>query len=215
MKIFADTADVSELRRLAAMGLLDGVTTNPSLVAKTGRDYADVVKEICSFVDGPISAEVISTEASGMIEEGLRLAEIHANVVVKTPMGPEGLRACRELTRRGKRVNMTLVFSAGQALLTAKAGAYLVSPFIGRLDDVCEDGMQLIADIVTIYRNYGYKTEVLVASVRHPMHIIEAAKLGADCVTCPPKIIDALMHHPLTDKGLAAFLKDWENRKKA
>ncbi len=214
MKIFADTADVNEIRRLSAMGLLDGVTTNPSLVAKTGRDYADVVKEICALVDGPISAEVIATEAGAMVEEGLKLAEIHPNVVVKTPMGPEGLKACRELSRRGKRVNMTLVFSAGQALLTAKAGAYLVSPFIGRLDDVCEDGMQLIADIVTIYRNYGYKTEVLVASVRHPMHIVEAAKLGADCVTCPPKIIDQLMHHPLTDKGLAAFLKDWENRKK-
>jgi transaldolase len=214
MKIFADTADVAELRRLASMGLLDGVTTNPSLVAKTGREYADVVKEICTLVDGPISAEVISTQASGMIEEGLKLAEIHPNVVVKTPMGAEGLKACRELAKRGKRVNMTLVFSAGQALLTAKAGAYLVSPFVGRLDDVSEDGMSLIADIVTIYRNYGYKTQVLVASVRHPLHIVQSAKLGADCVTCPPKIIEQLMQHPLTDKGLAAFLKDWENRKR-
>ncbi len=214
MKIFADTADVNEIRRLASMGLLDGVTTNPSLVAKAGRDYAEVVKEICALVDGPISAEVISTEASGMVEEGLKLAEIHPNVVVKTPMGPDGLKACRELTRRGKRVNMTLVFSAGQALLTAKAGAFLVSPFIGRLDDIAEDGMALIADIVAIYRNYGYKTQVLVASVRHPMHVVEAAKLGADCVTCPPRIIELLMHHPLTDKGLAAFLKDWESRKK-
>ena len=215
MKIFADTADVKEIARLASMGLVDGVTTNPSLVAKAGRDYAEVVKEICGLVDGPISAEVISTEASGMIEEGLKLAEIHPNVVVKTPMGPEGLKACRELTRRGKRVNMTLVFSAGQALLTAKAGAFLVSPFVGRLDDVAEDGMALISDIVTIYKNYGYKTQVLVASVRHPMHIVESARLGADCVTCPPKIIEQLMHHPLTDRGLAAFLKDWENRKKA
>ena len=214
MKIFADTADVNEIRRLASMGLVDGVTTNPSLVAKTGRDYAEVVKEICAVVDGPISAEVISVDAPGMIEEGLKLAAIHPNVVVKTPMGPEGLKACRELSRRGHRVNMTLVFSAGQALLTAKAGAYLVSPFVGRLDDVSEDGMALIADIVTIYRNYNYKTEVLVASVRHPMHIVEAAKMGADCVTCPAKIIEQLMHHPLTDRGLAAFLKDWENRKK-
>jgi transaldolase len=215
MKIFADTADVNELRRLASMGLVDGVTTNPSLVAKTGRDYADVVKEICTLVDGPISAEVISTEASGMVEEGLKLAEIHPNVVVKTPMGAEGLKACRELSKRGKRVNMTLVFSAGQALLTAKAGAFLVSPFVGRLDDVSEDGMALIADILAIYRNYGYKTQVLVASVRHPLHIVQSAKLGADCVTCPPKIIEQLMQHPLTDRGLAAFLKDWENRRKA
>jgi transaldolase len=214
MKIFADTADTADIRRLASMGLVDGVTTNPSLVAKSGRDYAEVVKEICTLVDGPISAEVIATEAPGMIEEGLKLAEIHPNVVVKTPMGPEGLKACRELTRRGKRVNMTLVFSAGQALLTAKAGAFLVSPFVGRLDDVAEDGMALISDIVGIYRNYGYKTQVLVASVRHPMHIVEAAKIGADCVTCPPKTIEQLMHHPLTDRGLAAFLKDWENRKK-
>jgi len=215
MKIFADTADVNEIRRLASMGLVDGVTTNPSLVAKTGRDYADVVKEICGIVDGPISAEVISTDAPGMIEEGLKLAAIHKNVVVKTPMGAEGLKACRELSRRGHRVNMTLVFSAGQALLTAKAGAYLVSPFVGRLDDCAEDGMALIQDIVTIYRNYSYKTEVLVASVRHPVHIIEAARIGADAVTCPGKIIEQLMNHPLTDKGLAAFLKDWENRKKA
>ena len=215
MKIFADTADVAEIKRLASMGLVDGVTTNPSLVAKTGRDYAEVVKEICGIVDGPISAEVIATEASAMIEEGLRLAAIHPNVVVKTPMGTEGLKACRELSRRGHRVNMTLVFSAGQALLTAKAGAFLVSPFVGRLDDVSEDGMRLIADILTIYRNYGYKTQVLVASVRHPMHIVESARLGADCVTCPAKIIEQLAQHPLTDKGLAAFLKDWENRKKS
>jgi len=214
MKIFADTADVNEIRRLSSMGLVDGVTTNPSLVAKTGREYAEVVKEICEIVDGPISAEVISTDAKGMIAEGLKLAAIHPNIVVKTPMGPDGLVACRELANQGHRVNMTLVFSAGQALLTAKAGAYLVSPFVGRLDDISEDGMQLIADIVTIYRNYGYKTEVLVASVRHPMHIVEAAKLGADCVTCPAKAIEQLMHHPLTDRGLAAFLKDWENRKK-
>ena len=214
MKIFADTADVEEIRRLASMGLVDGVTTNPSLVAKTGREYADVVKEICGVVDGPISAEVIATDAPTMIEEGLRLAAIHPNVVVKTPMGAEGLKACRELTKRGHRVNMTLVFSAGQALLTAKAGAFLVSPFVGRLDDVAEDGMSLISDIVTIYRNYGYRTQVLVASVRHPMHIVEAAKIGADCVTCPSKIIEQLMAHPLTDRGLAAFLKDWENRKR-
>jgi len=214
MKIFADTADVDEIRRLASMGLVDGVTTNPSLVAKTGREYADVVRDICAIVDGPISAEVVATESSAMVEEGLRLSSIHKNVVVKTPMGAEGLKACRELARRGIRVNMTLVFSAGQALLTAKAGAYLVSPFIGRLDDIAQDGMALIGDIVTIYRNYGFKTEVLVASVRHPMHVVDAAKLGAHCVTCPPRFIEALMHHPLTDKGLAAFLKDWENRRR-
>jgi len=214
MKIFADTADVTEIRRLASMGLIDGVTTNPSLVAKTGREYADVVKEICDIVDGPISAEVVSTEASGMIEEGLQLAEIHPNVVVKTPMGAAGLQACRELAGRDIRVNMTLVFSAGQALLAAKAGAYLVSPFIGRLDDISQDGMELIADIVEIYENYAFATEVLVASVRHPMHIVEAAKIGADCVTCPPATIYRLMEHPLTDKGLAASLKDWENRKR-
>lgn len=214
MKIYADTADVAEIRRLASMGLVDGVTTNPSLVAKTGREYADVVREICELVDGPISAEVIATDAKGMVEEGLKLAAIHPNVVVKTPMGAEGLKACRELTQKGHRVNMTLVFSAGQALLTAKAGAFLVSPFVGRLDDVSEDGMGLIADIVSIYGNYGYATKVLVASVRHPMHIVEAAKIGADCVTCPAKTIEQLMNHPLTDRGLAAFLKDWENRKK-
>jgi transaldolase len=214
MKIFADTADVNDIRRLASMGLVDGVTTNPSLVAKAGRDYAEVVKEICELVDGPISAEVIATDAKGMVDEGMRLAAIHPNVVVKTPMGPDGLQACRELSKRGKRVNMTLVFSAGQALLTAKAGAFLVSPFVGRLDDVAEEGMALIADIVTIYRNFGFKTQVLVASVRHPMHVVEAARMGADCVTCPPKTIEQLMHHPLTDRGLAAFLKDWENRKK-
>jgi transaldolase len=214
MKIFADTADAAEIRRLASMGLVDGVTTNPSLVAKTGRDYADVVKEICSIVDGPISAEVIATEAAAMVDEGLRLAAIHPNVVVKTPMGAEGLKACRALARQGHRVNMTLVFSAGQALLTAKAGAFLVSPFVGRLDDCSEDGMDLIADIVAIYRNYGYKTQVLVASVRHPVHVVASARLGADCVTCPPKIIEQLMSHPLTDRGLAAFLKDWENRRR-
>lgn len=214
MKIFADTADVNELRRLASMGLVDGVTTNPSLVAKTGREYADVVKEICEIVDGPISAEVISTEAAGMVEEGLRLAAIHPNVVVKTPMGLAGLQACRELSLKGHRVNMTLVFSPGQALLTAKAGAFLVSPFVGRLDDISQDGMELIADIVRIYENYDYETQVLVASVRHPMHIVEAARLGAHCVTCPAKTIEQLAQHPLTDKGLAAFLKDWENRKR-
>ncbi|MHC4821885.1 MAG: fructose-6-phosphate aldolase [Planctomycetota bacterium] len=215
MKIFADTANVDDLRRLASVGLIDGVTTNPSLVAKEGREYPDVIREICEIVDGPISAEVVTLEASEMIEEGLKLAEIHPNVVIKTPMGSEGLKACRELSKKGHRVNMTLVFSAGQALLTAKAGAYLVSPFIGRLDDLAQDGMQLISDICQIYDNYSFDTQVLVASVRHPMHIVEAARLGAHCVTCPPKAIDQLMKHPMTDKGLAQFMADWENRNKS
>ncbi len=214
MKIFADTANVADIKRLANLGLVDGVTTNPTLVAKEGRDYHEVIREICALVDGPVSAEVVATEAGAMVEEGIAFSKIHQNVVVKCPVGLEGLKATRELSKRGIRVNMTLVFSAGQALLAAKAGAYLVSPFIGRLDDISEDGMGLIRDIVTIYRNYGYATQVLVASVRHPMHVVEAAKIGAHCVTCPPKIIEQLAQHPLTDKGLAAFLKDWENRPK-
>ena len=210
MKLFIDTADVAEIREAASWGVLDGVTTNPSLVAKTGRDFETVLREICALVDGPVSAEVVSTEASGMVEEGERLARIHRNIVVKCPLVPEGLKATRLLTDRGIRVNVTLVFSAAQALLAAKAGAAFISPFVGRLDDVGQDGMLLIDEVVTIYRAYGYQTKVLVASVRHPIHIIETAKMGAHVATMPPAVLKQMYHHPLTDKGLAAFLADWQ-----
>lgn len=211
MKFFADTADCNEIRDLAASGLVDGVTTNPSLVAKTGRDFLQVIKEICAMVEGPVSAEVAATDFDGMMNEGRRLADLATNVAVKVPLTIDGLKACRALTQAGVMVNVTLCFSPTQALLAAKAGASFVSPFIGRLDDVSTDGMGLIADILQIYRNYdSIKTEVLVASVRHPMHVVEAAKLGADIVTVPPPVLRALASHPLTDKGLAAFLADWQ-----
>jgi transaldolase len=212
MKFFVDTADVAEIAELAATGLLDGVTTNPSLVAKSGRNFFEVIKEICALVDGPVSAEVAATAYERMLAEGRRLADLAPNVCVKLPLIWDGLKACRTLANDGIQVNVTLCFSAAQALLAAKAGATFVSPFVGRLDDVGHDGMALIGDIVEIFRNYRdrYATEVLVASVRHPGHVIEAARLGAEVVTVPPKVLHQLVQHPLTDKGLAAFLKDWE-----
>ena len=210
MKFFVDTADVAEIRSLAEAGLVDGVTTNPSLIAKSGRRMADVIAEICSITPGPVSAEVTATDHQGMLAEGRHLREIAPNVAVKVPLTEAGLRACRALSDEGTMVNVTLCFSAGQALLAAKAGAAFISPFVGRLDDVATDGMRLIADIVQIYRNYPHlKTEVLVASARHPMHLVEAAKLGAGAITLPPAVIRQLLKHPLTDKGLDAFLADW------
>jgi transaldolase len=211
MKFFIDTADIDEVRRLAETGMVDGVTTNPSLVAKTGRSFTEIIAEICAIVPGPISAEVTATDADGMIEEGRKLAAIAENVAVKVPLTVDGLSACKALADAGSMVNVTLCFSAAQAILAAKAGATFVSPFIGRLDDTGTDGMGLISDICEIYANYpDFETQVLVASVRHPMHVVEAARLGADVVTIPPKILSQLYNHPLTDKGLAAFLADWE-----
>ncbi|MCU0889620.1 MAG: fructose-6-phosphate aldolase [Rubritepida sp.] len=210
MKFFVDTADVAEIRALAALGMVDGVTTNPSLVAKSGRRIAEVIAEICAAVPGPVSAEVTATDFDGMMKEGRYLRAIAGNVAVKVPLTMEGLRACKALADEGTMVNVTLCFSAAQALLAAKAGAAFISPFVGRLDDVGQDGMGLIAEIVTIYRNYpALKTEVLVASVRHPIHVVAAAKLGAHVATVPPAVLRALFSHPLTDKGLAAFLADW------
>ncbi len=210
MKFFVDTADTAEIKSLAASGLLDGVTTNPSLIAKSGRKILDVVAEICALVEGPVSAEVAATDYAGMMREAAVLKNIAANVTVKLPLTPDGLRACKALTSEGVKTNVTLCFSAAQALLAAKAGATFVSPFVGRLDDIGQDGMGLIADIVTIFRNYdALKTEVLVASVRHPIHVVESAKLGAHVVTLPPNVLRMLYGHPLTDKGLAAFLADW------
>ena len=210
MKFFVDTADVAEIKLLAESGLLDGVTTNPSLVAKSGRKMRDVIAEICALVPGPVSAEVAATEYEGMLAEARVLREIARNVTIKVPLTPDGLRACRKLTGDGAMVNVTLCFSSAQALLAAKAGATFVSPFVGRLDDIGESGMGLIADIMTIFRQYPYlKTEVLVASVRSPMHVVEAARLGAHVATVPPAVLRQLFAHPLTDKGLAAFLADW------
>ncbi|MBI5547622.1 MAG: fructose-6-phosphate aldolase [Deltaproteobacteria bacterium] len=210
MKFFIDTADVNEIRQANAMGIIDGVTTNPSLIAKTGRPFADVIQEIVAIVDGPISAEAISLDAQGMIKEGRELAKIHKNIVVKIPMCVEGLKAVKALSAEGIRTNVTLVFSANQGLLAAKAGATFVSPFVGRLDDVSEDGMQLIADLVEIYGNYGFETEILVASVRNPVHVLTAAKLGAHVATIPFNVIQQLAQHPLTDAGIKKFLADWE-----
>jgi len=211
MKFFIDTADIAEIRDVAATGLLDGATTNPTLIAKSGRPMAEVIKEICGVVPGPVSAEVTATEWETMVAEGRKLAAIAPNVTVKVPLTKDGLRACKVLSGEGKMVNVTLCFSAGQAILAAKAGASFISPFVGRLDDISEDGMKLIEDIVTIYRQYpNFKTEVLVASIRHPRHIIDAAKMGAHVATMPPSVIRQLYQHPLTDKGLAAFLADWK-----
>ena len=210
MKFFVDTADVEEIKRLAATGLVDGVTTNPSLIAKTGRDFLEVVAEICALVDGPVSAEVTATAADRMIEEGRKLAAIAKNVAVKVPLTEAGLVACKTLSQAGTPVNVTLCFSSAQALLAAKAGAAFISPFVGRLDDIGQDGMALIEEIAEIYGNYEFATEILVASVRHPQHVVQAARIGADVCTVPPKVIWQLFQHPLTDKGLDAFLADWK-----
>jgi transaldolase len=210
MKFFADTAEIAEIRELAATGLLDGVTTNPTLVHKSGRNFLEVVREIAALVPGPVSAEVVALDYDEMLREAEVLRKIGDNITIKVPLTPDGLKACRALTIEGTMVNVTLCFSAAQALLAAKAGATFISPFVGRHDDVSFDGMALIADIRMIYDNYDFGTEILVASVRHPMHVVEAAKLGADVMTAPPKIIHQLFKHPLTDLGVASFLKDWE-----
>lgn len=210
MKFFVDTADIADIRDLAQTGMVDGVTTNPSLVAKTGRNFLDVVKEICAIVPGPISAEVTATDHATMLAEGRKLAKLAKNVCVKVPLTWDGLKTCKALSDEGTPVNVTLCFQPAQALLAAKAGAAFISPFVGRLDDIGQDGMGLIADICQIYRNYAFKTEVLVASVRTPGHVIAAAKLGAHVCTLPPNVLRTLANHTLTDKGLAAFLADWQ-----
>ena len=209
MKFFVDTADLKDIRDLAESGLIDGVTTNPSLVAKAGGDFKAIIKEICALVDGPVSAEVIATSAQEMIEQGKTLAKIADNVAVKVPLTMDGLKACRALTQAGTMVNVTLCFNANQALLAAKAGATFISPFIGRLDDIGLDGMELIQEIRTIYDNYAFDTEILAASIRSVNHVKQAALAGADVATVPPQVIRDLVKHPLTDKGLAAFLADW------
>jgi len=211
MKFFIDTADVKEIREAHALGLVDGVTTNPSLIAKSGRKFKDVIKEIVSIVDGPISAEVISLDAPGMIKEGKELAKIHKNIVVKLPMTPEGLKACHALSAKGIKTNVTLIFTPMQALLAAKAGATYVSPFVGRLDDISQDGMGIIDEIRTIFDNYGYMAEIIVASVRNPIHVLDSALIGADIATIPYSVMIQLAKHPLTDAGIDKFLKDWES----
>lgn len=213
MKFFIDTGDTEEIKTAVAMGLVDGVTTNPSLVAKTGKKFEDLLKEICALVDGPISAEVVSLDAPGMLKEGKALAKIHENIVIKLPLTEQGLVACRAFTQEGIKTNVTLCFSPTQALLAAKAGATYISPFIGRLDDVSHDGMQLIKEIRVIYDNYDFQTEILAASIRHPIHVRDAAMVGADVATMPLKTMQQLVKHPLTDVGLKQFLADWEKRK--
>ncbi len=213
MKFFIDTANINEIREAEALGILDGVTTNPSLVAKEGKPFKDTILEICNIVDGPVSVEVVATDKDGMLKEAHEFAKWHKNVVIKLPTTRDGVKACKALTSEGIKVNMTLCFSPNQALLVAKAGATYVSPFIGRLDDISQDGMKLIRDIVQIYKNYGFKTQVLTASVRHPMHVVDAALAGSHVATIPWKVLDMMFNHPLTDKGLAAFLKDWEKVK--
>jgi transaldolase len=210
MKFFIDTADIAEIKEAASMGMIDGVTTNPSLVAKTGRKFRDILLEICDVVRGPVSAEVVSLKADAMMAEARELAALRNNIVVKIPLTPEGLKAVRICTEEGIHTNVTLCFSATQALLAAKAGATYISPFVGRVDDVSSDGMTVVADILEIYENYGFDTQVLVASVRHPMHVLEAAKMGAHVATCPLSVLLQLTRHPLTDLGLQKFLADWE-----
>ncbi|MGZ8997953.1 MAG: fructose-6-phosphate aldolase [Allosphingosinicella sp.] len=210
MKFFVDTADTAEIRDLAATGLLDGVTTNPSLVHKAGRNFLEVVKEICSIVPGPVSAEVVAIEHDAMMREAEVLRKIADNITVKVPLTVDGLKTCKALTGEGTMVNVTLCFTANQALLAAKAGATFISPFVGRLDDIGTEGMEVISDIRLIYDNYGFETQILVASVRHPIHILESAKIGADVMTAPPAVIRQLFKHPLTDRGLEAFLADWQ-----
>ncbi|MBE3072539.1 MAG: fructose-6-phosphate aldolase [Acidobacteria bacterium] len=215
MKLFLDTGSVKDIEALVPLGIIDGVTTNPSLMAKEHGDERQILKEICQLVRGPVSAEVLATDADGMVREGRTLAAIDPHIVVKTPFGKEGLKACRALVAEKIPVNMTLVFSPTQALAAAKVRASYVSPFIGRLDDIAMDGMALIEQIVEIFDNYEFATEVLVASVRHPMHVVQAARLGADICTCPPAVIEAMLRHPLTDLGLERFLKDWERARAA
>jgi transaldolase len=214
MKFFIDTANIKEIKEADSMGMVDGVTTNPSLVAKEGREFEGLIKEICEIVEGPVNAEVISTETKGMLTEGRKLAKIHKNIVVKIPMTTDGLKAVRQLTEEGIRTNVTLVFSPIQALMAAKAGAAYVSPFVGRLDDVAHDGMLLVEQIAEIYNNYALETEIIVASVRHPIHVLESALIGADIATIPFNVLSKLAAHPLTDKGLKAFLDDWKKAKK-
>ena len=209
MKFFADTAEIADIRELADAGLLDGVTTNPSLIKKSGRDFIETITEIAAATSGPVSAEVVATEHKAMMIEADRLRKIAKNIVIKVPLTPDGLKTCKALRSDGTMVNVTLCFSANQALLAAKAGASFISPFVGRLDDIGQPGMELISDIRLIYDNYDFATEILVASVRNPIHVLDAAKLGADVMTAPPAVIWSLFKHPLTDAGLASFLKDW------
>ncbi len=213
MKIFLDTASLKEIREAAALGVVDGITTNPSLLAKESGDPEQILVDICNTVDGPISGEVVATDAEGMVREGRHLASLHKNIVVKIPCITEGLKATKQLTKEGKRVNMTLIFNPSQALLAAKAGARYVSPFVGRLDDISTEGMELVADIIQIFDHYDYDCEVLAASLCHPMHVIAAAKMGCDIATMPPSVFNGLLKHPLTDSGLKRFLEDWEKVK--
>ena len=214
MKFFIDTANIDEIREAHSMGMVDGVTTNPSLIAKEGRDFEDIIKEICQIVDGPISAEVISTDTEGMIKEARHLAKVHDNIVVKIPMIVDGLKATRRLAEEGIKINVTLAFSPLQALMAAKAGAAYISPFIGRLDDLSQEGLLLVEQIVEIYSNYAFDTEIIVASIRNPLHVLESALMGADIATIPFSVLGKLAAHPMTDKGLKAFLDDWEKTKK-
>jgi len=213
MKFFVDTANINEIREAAALGILDGVTTNPSLVAKEGKPFKETILSICDAVNGPVSVEVVATDAGTMCKEGQEYAKWHKNVVVKLPITRDGIKACKCLSEQGIKINMTLCFSPTQALLVAKAGGTYVSPFVGRLDDISHNGMDLIRQIVQIYKNYGYPTQVLTASVRHPLHVVEAALAGSHVATIPFKVLDSMFNHPLTDKGLAQFLKDWEKAK--
>jgi transaldolase len=216
MKFFVDTANIGEIAELAQTGLLDGVTTNPTLIAKSGGDFIETIREICSIVHGDVSAEVIATDYDGMMIEANKLKKIAKNVVIKLPLTWDGLRACKDLTDRDVKVNVTLCFSANQAILAAKAGATYISPFVGRLDDIGQDGMELISDICQIYENYPeFETQVLVASIRNPIHLLQSAKMGAHVATLPPSVIKQLFHHPLTEKGLATFLADWEKTKQS
>lgn len=210
MKFFVDTANLDEIKELAETGLLDGVTTNPSLVAKEGKEFLPLLKDICDIIDGPVSGEVGATDFEGMKREGDKILDIAENIALKVPLTMDGLKTCSHFAKQGRMVNVTLCFSPSQALMAAKAGAAFISPFVGRLDDISQDGMQLIADIVQIYSNYDFKTEVLVASIRNPMHLVDSALMGADVATIPPKVMHQLIKHPLTDKGLAAFVEDWK-----
>jgi len=214
MKFFIDTANIEEIKKAHALGMVDGVTTNPSLIAKENRPFEELLQEICDLVDGPVNGEVVSLDAEGMVEEGRKLAAFHKNIVVKIPMTTEGLKAVKVLSSENIRTNVTLIFSSMQALMAAKAGASYVSPFVGRLDDISQVGMELVGEIMNIYSNYGYETEVIVASIRNPIHVVEAALIGADIATIPFKVIDQLAKHPLTDIGMDKFLADWEKRAK-